>query len=289
MSTVRHLTPPPRSLPFDLSLRVVLGDVLGQVGWFLVGFGLIFVWAFDATGGVASVFRFSGELATVEGRTTGWRETSLSINDEDVYETTYAFEVDGRSFAGSSYATGYYVAEGVVVTVEYRASDPSISRIESMRASPAGAVIAFVFVIPLVGLAFVRSGLRRGQRARRLLAEGHLAQAALKSKEEVLSRADKSVYRLVFEFTADSGGSHEVEVTTNHAWRLEDDETERLVYDPRHPSDAVLLDDLPGSPTIDARGSFVGGGAYGMAVALLCLVLPGLTVLGHGLFLYFTR
>jgi hypothetical protein len=289
MATVRHLSPPPRSLPFDLSIRVVLGDILGQVGWFLVGFGFIFVWAFDATGTVASVFRFSGELATVEGTTTGWRETSLSINDEDVYETTYAFAVNGRAFTGSSYATGYYVAEGVVVTIEYRPTDPSFSRIESMRASPAGVAIAFVFVFPFIGLAFVRAGLRRGLRARRLLVEGHLAQATLKSKEEVISRADKPVYRLVFEFTADSGGSHEVEVTTNHAWRLEDEETERVVYDPRHPSDAVLLDDLPGGPAIDARGSFVGGGAAGMVVALLCLVLPVLTILGHGLFLYLTR
>jgi hypothetical protein len=181
------------------------------------------------------------------------------------------------------------VPEGVLVTVEHRASDPSISRIEGMRASAVGVVIAFVFIIPLIGLAFVRSGLRSGLRARRLLAEGLLAQATLKSKEEMVARADKPVHRLVFEFEAHTGGTHEVVVTTNHSWRLEDDETERVVYDPRHPSDAVLLDELPGEPAIDARGDFVTGGAAGMAIALLALALPTLTIAGHGLFLYLTR
>ena len=109
---VRHLAPPPRRVPLALSIRVVLGGMLGQLGWFLVGFGFIFVWAFDASGGVMSAIRFSRELATVEGTTTSWRELNLSINDEQVYETSYSFEVGGQTFEGVSYATGYYESEG---------------------------------------------------------------------------------------------------------------------------------------------------------------------------------
>jgi hypothetical protein len=289
VKTVRHLSPPPRAVPLDLSIRVVLGSILGQVGWFLVGFGFIFVWAFDADGAVASVFRFMGERSVAEGTTTGWRELNLSINDEKVFETSYVFEADGGSFTGASYATGYYVPEGVLVTVEHRASDPSVSRIEGMRASAAGVVIAFVFIIPLIGLAFVRSGLRSGLRARRLLAEGQLAQATLQSKEGVVESNKSTMYELIFHFTADSGGAHEVVTRTPDPRRLEDDETERVVYDPRHPSDAVLIDDLPGSPAIDARGNFVAGGARGVTLALLALALPIATILGHGLFLYLTR
>jgi len=290
VKTVRHLSPPPRRVPLDLSIRVVLGSLLGQVGWFLVGFGLVFVWAFDADGAVASMFRFAGEEAIADGTVTSWRELNLSINDEQVYETSYAFDVDGATFTGASYATGYYVPEGTLVTVEHRPSDPSLSRIQGMRASAAGLPIAFVFVIPLIGLAFARSGLRSGFRARRLLAEGHLAQATLRHDEEMPVQENRaSVRRLTFEFAADSGGSYEVVATTQNAGRLTDEETERVVYDPRYPRDAVLIDDLPGRPEIDARGDYVPGGVGGLAKALLFCVVPAGTVLGHGLFLYLAR
>jgi hypothetical protein len=288
--TVRHLAPPPRVVPLDLAIRVVLGSPLGQVGWFLVGFGFVFVWAFDADGAVSSALRFAGEEQVAQGTTTGWRELSLSVNDEPVFETSYAFDVGGGAFTGRSYATGYYVPEGTTVAIEHRSSDPSISRIQGMRATRVGLVIAFVFVIPLIGLAFVRSGLSSGLRARRLLAEGHLAHAVLESEEDTAMEVNqRPVRRLTFQFTADSGGTYAVVATTHHTGRLKDDESERVVYDPRHPSDAVLIDDLPGRPAIDARGELLGGGLGGWALALLSLCVPGVTTLGHGLFLFLTR
>ena len=286
----RHLSPPPRRVPIALSIRVVLGGMLGQLGWFLVGFGFIFVWAFDAGGGVISAIRFGGELATVEGTTTGRRDLNLSIDDEQAYETSYMFEVGGQTFAGVSYATGYYVPEGQRLPVEYRASDPTISRLQGMRASVMGLMIAFVFVIPLMGLAFVRSGLISGLRARRLLSEGQLALGTLKSKEPTNTRVnEQTVYRMTFEFTAARGGTYEVVTNTHLATKLLDEERERLVYDPRSPSDATLLDDLPGRPRIDSRGNFQAGEANEALLALLSLVIPALTIVGHGAFLFFFR
>ncbi|MSR20307.1 MAG: DUF3592 domain-containing protein [Gemmatimonadetes bacterium] len=287
---VRHLAPPPRRVPLALSIRVVLGGMLGQLGWFLVGFGFIFVWAFDASGGVMSAIRFSRELATVEGTTTSWRELNLSINDEQVYETSYSFEVGGQTFEGVSYATGHYESEGQRLPVEYRASDRTISRLQGMRGSTAGLMIAFVFLIPLIGLAFVRSGLISGLRARRLLAEGQLALGTLKSDEPTNVQVNNQpVRRLRFEFTAADGGTYSVFADTHHASELMDDGQERLVYDPRHPRDAVLIDDLPGRPRIDARGNFEAGGAREVVLALLNLVIPAVTIVGHGLFSYFYR
>lgn len=289
-STVaRHLSPPPRRVPLALSIRVILGGV-GQLGWFLVGFGLIFVWAFDADGAIVSAIRFSRELAVVEGTTTGWRELNLSINDVQVYETSYSFEIDGRSYAGASYETGYYVPEGQRLPVEYRPSNPSISRLQGMRASAAGLAIAFVFVFPLIGLAFVRWGLRNGLRNRRLLAEGRLAFGTLVSDEATSTQVNNQrVRRLTFEFTDASGGRYQVVASTHQSAKLMDDAQEALVYDPRHPADATLIDDLPGHPRIDARGDFETGGAREVLIALLNLVIPTVTIVGHGVFLYVTR
>lgn len=288
--SVRHLSPPPRRVPLALSIRVVLGSMLGQVGWFLVGFGFVFVWAFDAGGGVMSTIRFAGELATVEGTTTSWRELNLSINDEQVYATSYVYLVEGRTYTGESYATGYYVPEGLRLPVEYRPSDPSISRVQGMRASVAGLPIAFVFVIPLIGLAFVRWGLRNGLRNRRLLAEGQLAFGTLVSDEETSVQVNNQpVRRLTFAFTDGSGGRYHVVASTHHAAELMDDAQEPLVYDPRYPADATLIDDLPGHPRIDTRGDFEAGGARQVLLALLNLIIPTVTIVGHGLFLYLTR
>ncbi len=285
----RHLSPPPRRVPLALSIRVILGGI-GQLGWFLVGFGLIFVWAFDADGAVVSAVQFSRELSVVEGTTTGWRELNLSINDEQVYETSYSFEIDGQTYRGASYGTGYYVPEGQRLPVEYRPSNPSISRLQGMRASAAGVVIAFVFVIPLIGLAFLRWGLRSGLRNRRLLAEGQLAFGSLVSDEDTSVQVNNQpVRRLTFEFTASSGGRYQVVASTHQATKLMDDAQEALVYDPRHPADATLIDDLPGHPTIDPRGDFETGGAREVLIALLNLVIPTATVVGHGVFLYLTR
>lgn len=289
MIEARHLSPPPRRVPLALSIRVILGGV-GQLGWFLVGFGLIFVWAFDADGAIASAVRFSRELAIVQGTTTGWRELNLSINEVQVYETSYAFVLDGQTFRGASYATGSYVPEGQRLPVEYRPSNPAISRLQGMRASAAGVVIAFVFVIPLIGLAFLRFGLRTGLRNRRLLAEGQLAFGTLVSDEATSVQVNNQpVRRLTFAFTDGSGGRYQVVASTHHAAELMDDAQEALVYDPRYPADATLIDDLPGHPRIDARGDFEAGGAREVLVAAANLAIPTVTVVGHGLFLYLTR
>jgi hypothetical protein len=285
----KRLSAPPRSLPLALSIRVILGGP-GQIGWFLLGFGLVFVWAFGADRSVVAAVRFAPALEVVEGTTTGWRELNLVINDVNVYETSFEFEVGGRTYTGVSYETGYYVPEGQRLPIEYRASDPSVSRLQGMRATPVGLVIAFVFIIPLIGLAVIRYGLRTGFRARRLLAEGVLAHGTLESNEPTsVSVNEQPVHRLTFRFTAANGGDYQVVASTHALGRLTDDAQEAIVYDPRHPADATTVDDLPGQPTIDERGNFEAGGAREMAFALLTLLIPTVTLVGHGAFLLYFR
>lgn len=285
------LSPPPRRVPPTLSVRVVLGGFMTQFGWFFVGFGLIFVWTFDAGAGVVEVVRFSGNLATASGASTGYRALNLSINDVRVFETTYAFALDdGRTFSGASYETGDFVPEGEPVVVEYRRSEPSISRIQGMRASAAGLMIAFVFVFPVLGMVFAVSGMAKGLKARRLMSTGQLALGTLKAKEPTNTRInEQTVYRLTFEFAAAGGGAYEVTTKTHLPYKLEDEAQERLVYDPRNPLDASMLDDLPCRPEIDGRGDFQVRDARESLRALLNLAVPALTILGHGAYLLFSR
>jgi hypothetical protein len=120
----------------------------------------------------------------------------------------------------------------------------------------------------------------KGVKGNRLLAQGKIAMGELKSKEPTSTTInDRPVYKLTFEFQADNGGIYEVVSKTHLPHLLEDEAEEQLLHDPQNPTNAVMLDNLPGSPDIDEMGyihatDFKGG--------LLPLVLPGLTILIHG-------
>jgi hypothetical protein len=130
----------------------------------------------------------------------------------------------------------------------------------------------FVAVLPLAGLGLLGFGIRRGVKARRVLENGCLAYAKLVGKEATNTEVnDQTVYKLIFEFTAEDGRPYRAEHRTHLTGNLEDDEEEALVYDPRHPYDSVLVDGLPGGVTIAPDGSY----DTGRSVVKL-LLLPGL-------------
>ncbi len=281
----------PRPVGITLTIRVMFGGVLSQLGWIFLGFGLVFVAAFQPGAGVAAIARFSGDLADGRGTVTAWRKLNLSINDQPVYETSYDFEgADGRRYAGASYETGSHRERGDVVAVQYRSDDPTVSRIQGMRSSPGGLGVSFVYVFPLIGLIFVLFSIHRGLRARSLLANGLLARGTLRSKEPTNTTINNQrVYKLTFEFEADDGMTYQAVAKSHLPARLEDEAQERLMYDPRRPSDAVLLDELPARPRLTRDGHVVADGAGQTVLALLNLVVPALTLLGHGAYYLLTR
>lgn len=285
------LAKPPRPVGPTLTVRVMFGGVMSQLGWIFLGFGLIFVALFQPGAGMAAAVHFSRDLATGNGTVTDWRKLNLSINDTPVYETSYEFEPgDGSRYAGASYQTGRHRNQGDAVAIEYRANDPTISRIQGMRSTPGGLGVSFVYLFPFIGLCFVLFSIHRGLRARSLLANGRLGRGTLKSKEPTNATVNNQrVYKLTFEFEAEDGMTYEAVAKSHVPARLEDEAQERLVYDPRRPSDAVMLDELPARPKITRDGHFTVDGVGQIVVASLNLVAPGLTLLGHGAYYLLTR
>ena len=114
-------------------------------------------------------------------------------------------------------------------------------------------------------------------KARRVLENGLLAYGNLVGKEATNTEVnDQTVYKLIFEFTAEDGRPYRAEHRTHRTEDLEDDDEEALVYDPRHPYDNVLVDGLPGRVSIAPDGSY----DTGRSVAKL-LLLPGLVSIGN--------
>ncbi len=273
------VSPPPRSLPTPLKIRVLFGGFLSQFGWLFCAFGMVFVLVFDPGGGVAELLAFRSGTESTEGTATGYAATSLSINDVRVYETSYSFDHPAvGTVHGASYATGSWVESGRSVSVEYVPSDPARSRIEGMRSNAGGLGTIFIFIFPGVGLVLGLVGFRIGRRRLHLLSIGQVTRGTLLTSEPTSTRINNQpVMRLTFEFEAENGGTYQAVAKTHQTWGLEDDERELLVYDPRDPSRASMLDVLPCQPRFDERGNLEAS-LPGLPSAVY-LLLPGLSAL----------
>jgi len=167
------------------------------------------------------------------------------------------------------------------VAVEYLTGQPGISRIAGMRRQPLSWWATVGALLPGVGLAMAIAGLVKGRRRVRLLREGLPASGRLMEKVSTGVRTNgRPVYRMTFEYTAQNGVTGRVTARTNSPERLEDQSRELLLYDPRDLAKAFLIDDLPGTVTIDEAGQPVPGGAGAY------FLLPALTLLGNGWYVY---
>lgn len=282
MTTQALLAAPPRSVPLSLRLKLLFGGFSNFFGWFFIGFGLMFVWVFGATQALHNLAFYSGDLAVTEGQVTAVVPTNVRINKTQVDAYRYRYRVDGTDYAG---ATEYFHGEfkpADSVRIEFPLRDPARSRIAGLDFAPLGAYIAAPF--PLIGLIFVVIGLRHGSKGIRLLRTGRIATGELIKKRDTGTRInDAPVFEYSFRFKAADGYPY-IATAKTHDWEpLESEDGipgkgEPLLYNPRKPSDAVLLDDLPGTPRIGPSGEIQG--TEGGLIA--SLIVPFVSVIGHG-------
>ena len=280
-----NLAGPPRPVPLLVRSQVLLGSPVGQIGWLFFGFGLIFFWAFVLNSELPTWPSFRGELETARGVVTGVDDTKASENHARIYANHYSFTgPDGIKYEGVSYSTGTQGNKGDAVTIEFPKGNAARSRIRGMRTGQFGAAVAFVAIFPLVGLGLILPGLWGGIRANRLLTNGKQALGKLTSKVGTNTRINnRTVYKLTFEFVAEDGYTYQAVAKSNKPEILEDEAQEPLLYDPAEPRNAVMLDSLPGLPRVDERGH-IQTASHGKA--LLVMILPALTIIGHGTYAY---
>ena len=288
-----------RHISLMTRLGLLLTGFYSLFGWFFFGFGMLFVWVFGGNGYLHEMAFFSGELQTIQARITHVRQTRLEINDNRVYEYHYSFNSAGRQQRGSSDGYGGRYREGDKVALDYAPGDPGHSRIAGMDLGLGGWPFFFALLFPLVGAGFIYAGLRQGVKGIRLLGEGSLTEGRFLSREATSTRINnRTVYSYLFEFEASDGRvyqargrSHlpekfagESEPVHGHGGEGEEEIIEQLLYNPENPADAVLLDDLPGSPRISGDGlvHLTGARPIGLllpAAVVICNLLWMLHVL----------
>ena len=270
---------PPRQIPLRVRLRLLSGGFLNQFGWFFFGFGMIFYWGFYLNADLTSWLIFRGEVQTASGQVVRCEATNASENDIRVYVLDYEFEWDGETRRGTSYSTGGIRTKGDPVKVEFPEGRVEKSRIQGMRRFQFGPAAGLVLIFPLVGFAFVTSGVRRGRRVIRLLKQGELAAGTLVSQEKTAMEVNRQpVIKYTFEFEVPGQGTYHCIAKTYLTETLTDDAHEPLIYHPANPNDAMMLDYLPGKPTIDEQGCVV---LRRSASTLILLIVPTLSLVGH--------
>jgi hypothetical protein len=139
--------------------------------------------------------------------------------------------------------------------------------------------VLFVLIFPLIGAGFLIPGLIQGRKANRLLANGKVALGTFQSKVPTNTRVgDRTVYKLTFEFTTDTGQTCQAVTRTYQPELLENGEQHEVDYDPLTPSYAVMVDSLPGSPRIDERGVIQSAG---LGSALRVSLLPAIVIIAN--------
>ncbi len=279
---------PPRSVPVPVLVQVLLGGFGNQFGWLFFGFGMIFVWAFGAFASLTPVYFWLSRVETAPGVVAEVHSTHASENDVTVYTNQYVFRVERleAEFRGESYTTGRKFSVGDPVMVEYLSRSPQTSRIQGERSSLfAPWVLCFVGIFPAVGLAFIAVNMQRGVKGSQLLRYGKLTGGKLIDKRPTNTRINEQmVYKLTFEFVADDGQRHTVTANSHQPENLEDETLEKVLYNPYNPKSAVVVDNLPGAPAIDEFGQIQSAGLF---KSMAALILPALTLLGHGGILLF--
>ncbi len=273
---------PPREVPSPVRLQVLFGGFSNQFGWFFLGFGLIFIWAFSG-GAISELYFAVGRAETAPGTISEIRATSARENKVTVYANHYLFRIESaeKEYRGISYTTGQSFSVGQAVTIEYLKGNPQRSRIQGTRSStfPWWAA-CMVIVFPAVGLGFVSVGFTQGLKGNRLLANGQVAQGKLVSKEPTNTRINKkTVYKLTFEFKTDEGQRYQAVARSHEPQKLQDEAWEQILYAPDNPNRSVLVDNLPGSPDIDELGRIQSASS---TTGLLVLILPALVLLECG-------
>ena len=282
MHSSLQFTPPPRRVPLSITALNVLNGI-AQIGWFVFGFGRIFFWVFVGNADL-SIVTFRGAIERTTGKVVEVKETGASENDTPVVANHYEYSVAGQRLTGTSYTTGSRPSVGDPVTVEYKPDNPARSRIEGMRRGQFGPFVFLVTIFPLIGFLMMYFSMKGGFKRSRLLRNGVFTTGTLVDKEPTnMTVNDRRVYELTFEFTARDGRKCEAKARTTDTARLEDEASEPLLYDPENPSEAFLLDELPGRPELSGVGEF----APRPLAAFLALIVPGIVVGAHAILFYF--
>lgn len=266
----------PREVPAAIARQVTFGDTLTWVGSLLALIGGCLLAVFAPLTGARRAVQLLGDTETTTAVVLSVTSTSTRVNKATVQEIKYRFEdARGAPHVGTSYGTSA-PRKGQSAAVEYVRGSPEVSRLAGKQTGVFPLFALFpVSISGIVGLCMLIPGVLRGRRNVRLLRDGVPTTGRLVARRPTSTRINKQrVWELRFSFVTAEGRPCEAVARTHLVARLLDEAEEPLLYDPRDPTRAAMLDALPGNPRLDDAGRILGSHA---SVGVFVLPLLALT------------
>ena len=246
---------PPRDLSILTRINVLFEGFSVQFGSVFFCFGMIFALVFVGQSDAIHWFSADGDWVETEALLLEINDGNGSVNDEPIYEYVFSFSANGRSFTGRSNARFSGEEENTIVSIEYKEDNPARARIIGMRSEVFPSWVVFlVLIFPAIGFAFLFFGFKENLKAVRLLRDGTFTRGKMINYEATNTRInDRTVYAYKFEFQANSK-NYIAECKTHLTEKVEDEESEKILYDKTNPTFNLVYDAMGAAPKMDRFG-----------------------------------
>lgn len=231
-----------RTISIFTAIKVLFGGATVQIAslvFWIIASGLLGYISNYGTG----INLGHGAWTPTQGLYVGGEYTNVTVNDEPIFAYYFSYSVNEQSYQGVSYDYSGKLEKEAIVDVEYRANRPAQARIKGMDESPTGHWLMWIFaLVSLVPLSILFWGFRQNQKYLYLLKKGGMAQGTyLRSTPTNTSINEQTVYKYEFSFEV-NGKTYTATCKTHLYDRVEDEETETILYDPRDPSYNMVSD-----------------------------------------------
>ncbi len=231
----------PRQVPFGIKLRIMTSSAIFWIGFMFFCIGTTIGVAFSFSMDFKSL-SFHPDRSTT-GKIIYQEATNCSENKRTIYRYDFEFSNGGTIVKGSSYSSDFTDSYNSI-EVEYESTNPQNARIIGMRSAPFSAWIGlFIGIFPTIGLVFLAFAITKGLKNIYLVTNGILTKGKVVGKEATNTKINgRTLFRMFFEFKTQNGHTITSKCTTTEPENVLDEAEEMLLYDPRTPEKAVLLD-----------------------------------------------
>jgi len=236
-------------IPLRIRLLHNFGRSSFNIGFLFALIGLAFVMYFSSVLNWKILLAAEEDFASAPAIITDSIETRYSVNDSFLFEYHYTYTLDGETSNSGSfleYEAAYHQEQEI--QINYLITNPEISRFSGkdrrnfdqimLLAGLGGCIIGFVFLVPSI---------RKTRKERKILTTGHPAKGKLIHAEPTnMSVNEQTVFKLTFEYLTGSSIPQQFSIRSHMIRNISEEHFETLVYDPRQPSNAIIIDTLPG-------------------------------------------
>ena len=250
---------PPRRLDIITQAVLVVGDAASQVGWFLLAMGSVFFWTIAVHSEARLLF---------EERNIDWQSIDGFIMEADstlaverggrIWKYRYSFDLDKMRYFGESYSVGQKFDAEQTPYVLYDAGNPTKNYLVGLRRNEFSSKADWFLIVPVFGLLLLLLPIKYNLKVIHLLKIGDFTRGKMTNKYATGETVRKGgtvmpEFRYSFHF------NHNEEdflatCRTHETDKVEDEETEIILFDRFEPTFNLVYDAVPNVPHINEAG-----------------------------------